>query len=605
MSRHLGGGDLLRSRRPFCRGRAAFVAGIVLVGLNNAAQATIGSIGSELATSFTLPLAEFPPDSETQGAPSRPVVLAQAAPAAGKTTPPAAAANPGGMGNAAQGQAGNPNALPPLGSALDTPYGQTPNVPGGGLDTGAPAWEIDGRANLTEIGTDNVGLGVSSHQADLISEFSAGVTVTTDTPRLLGVFSYTGTYRQALSSKGQNRFMQYGILNEHATLVPDYFTIDFLGNASEVDRLGLGVVNNSLRPNAGATQIYSLGVSPDLKAQTGRLGFVDLNYYYDQLWTDRNTGPIVSPLGSVGALTGAKRQLARASFQMPGTLDARLQTTVSVDGSEMTTGSGLGTFRRASAQLGNEYQLVRSFSLIAQGGYETLSDSQIAKLNGHGVIWAFGGHWQPNIDSSIFLTYGRHEFNNDIAAQWQWAVTPITEFTGTYSDNVTNPLASLAGGGFGGGYITNPIVSTPGGPITLPGTFYIPGIQSQQNNIFRQKLLNADLDTTLDGHDFRLSVFHTDRHSFTNIGPRDDSNTGIYLYETEPAGQDIFVTTRLGYVRSSTGHANTYNVGLTASYRLTPTLDGSLGYDFIRRDIAVRGSAFTSNSITLRLRKAI
>ena len=594
----------MRSRQPFCRGRSAFVAGIVLVGLNNAAQATIGSIDSELANSFTLPLAEFPPATETEGPPSPPIVLAQAAaPAAGKAAP-AAAANPGNAGNA-QGAGGNNNTTPPLGSVLDTPLGQTPSVPGGGVDNGMPAWEIDGRANLTEIVTDNVGLGRNRREADLISEFSAGVTVTTDTPRLLGVMSYTGTYRQALSTSGQNRFMQYGILNEHATLIPDYFTIDFLGNANEVDRLGLGVANNSLRSNAGTTQIFSLGASPDLRSQVGRLGFVDLNYFYDQLWTDRNTGPIVSPLGSVGALTGSKRQLARASFQMPGTLDARLQTTVSVDGSEMTTGGGLGTFRRASAQLSNEYQLVRSFSLIGQGGWETLSDSQIAKLNGKGVIWNFGGHWQPNVDSSIYLLYGRHEFNNDISAQWQWQITPVTDFTGTYTDNVTNPLGSLTGG-LGGGFITNPIVSTPGGgTFTLPGTFFIPGLQSQQNNIFRQKLLNADLGTTLDGHDLHLAVFHSDRHSFTNIGPKDDSNTGIYLYSTEPIAQDAFVTTRLGYVLSSVSNAVTYNVGVTASYRLTPTLDGSLGYDFVHRDISVRGFAFTTNSITLRLRKAI
>jgi hypothetical protein len=258
-------------------------------------------------------------------------------------------------------------------------------------------------------------------------------------------------------------------------------------------------------------------------------------------------------LGSVGALTGSKRQFARASFQMPGTLDARLQTTVSVDGSEMTTGGGLGTFRRGAAQLGNEFQLVRSFSLIAQGGYETLSDGQIAKLNGQGVIWDFGGHWQPNADSSIFLTYGRHEFNNDISAQVQWQITPITELTGYYTDNVTNPLASLSGG-LGGSFITNPIVSTPSGPVTLPGNFFIPGLQSQ-NNIFRQKLLNLDLATTLDGHDVRLMMFHTDRNSFTNIGPRTDSNTGIYLYETEPVAQDTFVNLRLGYIRGSVNHA--------------------------------------------------
>jgi hypothetical protein len=93
----------LRSRQPFCRGRSAFVAGLALVGLNNAAQATIGS---EYATSVTLPLAHFPKDNETDAAPSPPIVLAQAAPAAGGSAPDAEG-SPGGTGNAAPGPRGN------------------------------------------------------------------------------------------------------------------------------------------------------------------------------------------------------------------------------------------------------------------------------------------------------------------------------------------------------------------------------------------------------------------------------------------------------------------------------------------------------------------
>src|SRR5258708_25087 len=139
------------------------------------------AIAPKFAPSLPGAPAEFPPGTGTEGTHWPPIVLAQAAPAAGGApsasggAAPAAAAKPGGAGNAAQGQGANPNALPPLGSALDTPLGQTPNVPGGGPDTGAPAWEIEGRANLTEIGTDNVGLSRTKREGDLISEFSAGV----------------------------------------------------------------------------------------------------------------------------------------------------------------------------------------------------------------------------------------------------------------------------------------------------------------------------------------------------------------------------------------------------------------------------------------------
>ncbi len=622
------GWGLLRSRQPFCRGRSAFVAGFALVGLNNAAQATIGS---DDATSVTLPLAQFPIDNDTDTAPAPPVVLAQAAPAAGGGAggaapaaggaAPAAGANPGGAGNAAPGTGGNVNpGLPTLGSDQDNPYGvSTSGV--APATANQPAWVIGGQVSDSEIATDNVGHSHNNHQSDLISQLSAGFTVSADTPRLEGTFGYTGNYRTALSHSGQDRFSQFGLLRAHTTLVPDYFTVDLFGNATELDRLGVGISNNALLTNTETTQIYSLGVSPDVKSRFGQIGFVDLNYYYNQFWTDRNTGPIVTPFGVVGALTGSKLQQARASFQMPGTLDARLQTVLSVDGSEMTTGR-LGTFRRASAYMSNEYQLVRSFSLIGVGGWETLSDKQIPFLNGRGPIWDAGGRWEPNVDSSILVLYGRSELSDHFSADAEWQITPLTSFVARYMDGIGNAQSSLLaglgglGGGFGSGFgnfpVLPPIINTPSGPIMVPPNLvgvpllnFPPNGLTQQNNVYRTKMLTAELSTMFEDHPIRLSVIRTMRTSLTNIGPREDSTTAVYLATSEPITPDITANARLGFATNSVSNANTYNLSVNANYHFTQTLDGSLGYDFVLRDSAIKALGFTSNAITLRLRKAI
>jgi hypothetical protein len=42
--------------------------------------------------------------------------------------------------------------------------------------------------------------------------------------------------------------MQFGILNEHTTVIPDSFTVDLLGNVSGIDRLGLGGKNIRYSP---------------------------------------------------------------------------------------------------------------------------------------------------------------------------------------------------------------------------------------------------------------------------------------------------------------------------------------------------------------------
>jgi hypothetical protein len=613
----------LRSRQPFCRGRSAFVAGFALVGLNNSAQATIGS---DYATSVTLPLAQFPTDNEASASPSQPVVLAQAAPAAGGGAggaAPAAGASPGGAGNAAPGPGGNTNpGLPTLGSAQDNPYGvsSTGQAP---ATAGQPAWLIEGRVGDSEIATDNVNHTHDNHQSDLISQFTAGFSVTADTPRLEGTFGYTGNYRTSLNRNGQDRFSQFGVLNARTTIVPDYFTIDLFGHVTELDRLGSGVANNALLTNNETTQTYTLGASPDVRSRVGDLGFVDLNYYYSQMWTDRNTGPIVTPFGVLGPLTGSKQQRAQAAFQMPGTLDARLQTTFSVDGSEMTTGR-LGTYQRASASMSNEYQLFRDFSLIGVGGWETLSDKQIPSLNGRGPIWDAGGRWQPNVDSSIVVLYGRSELSEHFTANAEWEITPLTSFVARYTDGIGNPQSSLLGGlgGFGGGFggfggglgsfVLPPIINTPSGPVMVPPNLvgvpllnFPPNGLPQQNNVYRTKMLTANLETMFDDHPIRLSVIHTMRNSLTNIGPREDSTTAVYLTSGEPITPDITVNARLGFSTNSVSSGNTYNLGVNASYRFTETLDGSLGYDFILRDASNKTLGFTANAITLRLRKAI
>jgi len=173
----------------------------------------------------------------------------------------------------------------------------------------------------------------------------------------------------------------------------------------------------------------------------------------------------------------------------------------------------------------------------------------------------------------------------------------------------------LAGGGFGGfglgNFILPPIINTPNGPIVVPPNLVgvplvnFPNTQTQQNNVYRHKLLTANLTTMIDDYDVHLTFFRSMRTSLTNIGPREDSSTGINLTTSEPITEDITASVRLGYSTDSFSHGNTYNLGLSGNYHMTPTLDAGVRYDFIRRDTALKSAGFTTNAITLTLRKAI
>src|SRR5205823_4782663 len=144
-------------------------------------------------------------------------------------------------------------------------------------------------------------------------------------------------------------------------------------------------------------------------------------------------------------------------------------------------------------------------------------------LNGKGPIWNAGGRWQPNVDSSILVLYGRSEFSDHFSAEFEWQITPITELTGRYVDGIGNPQSSLLGGL---GLFPGGIINTPIGQITLPPNFNLPPGLAQQNNVFHSKTLTADLRTILDRHELHLTVYRTTRTSLTNIGPREDSSTG-------------------------------------------------------------------------------
>jgi uncharacterized protein (PEP-CTERM system associated) len=141
--------------------------------------------------------------------------------------------------------------------------------------------------------------------------------------------------------------------------------------------------------------------------------------------------------------------------------------------------------------------------------------------------------------------------------------------------------------------------------VGVPLLNFPPNGLPQQNNVYRTKMLTANVETMFDGHPIRLSVLRTMRTSLTNIGPREDSTTAVYLTSTEPITPDITVNARLGFSTNSQSNSNTYNLGVNANYHFTETLDGSLGYDFVMRDAPIKALGFTANAITLRLRKAL
>jgi uncharacterized protein (PEP-CTERM system associated) len=508
------------------------------------------------------------------------------------------------------------------------PFSDLLGIVNQGKSADTPVWLIVPHVGLDEIARD-VETSHGPGRTDLISLLSAGVTLSGDAPRFQGLLSYTGTIRHALANKNEDRVTQYGTASGHATIFPDLLFVDLSANAHELARLGNGIPNPALLSNSDSSQLYTASVSPHFRDRVGEIGFFDARYSYSRLWVQRNTGPVDLAGFTIAPLSDSTLQSARAEFQMPGVIDARLLQDFSLHANSIESGSGVGRLRKAAGEFINEYQLTRSLSTIAEVGYESLSDPQVPAVNGQGVTWSGGGRWRPNIDSSILLLYGRHDLKTDIGAEVQWRLTPATTLFAAYTDSLTTSQATLLGNNqsslpgvdgpaLGVTFEDDPLIAILDDPSLGPNREQqngaaagVPLLEADnfnlhQNGLFRSKLFRSTLTSDLaDGSTVTLTAFHLQRIALVGErGPAQLTNQGIRATWAPVITEDVTGRVEAGVRTDEIAHGKTYNLGLAANYRFSETFNGGLRYDFLVHEVGTgsQGSTYT-NALTLTLRK--
>ena len=585
------------------------------------AQAADDAAGSPLSLQL-LPFAELAPDGEpiaadAEGGPEPPGPEPESALEAPEGEPAPAAEN--------EPSVDLPPPPPPR-SARESPFAGALDVARQAQDPLAPAWLFQPRAMLDATVTDNARHTHLNHQSDLISRISAGLSLSADTPRLQGLASATVSFRRALNDSHYNLFSANGYLVSELTVSPNLF-LDLHGTAHDIDRSGLGVPNPQLLTPEEQTQTYVLSVSPVLKARVGDFGLADLRYAYSRMWVDKNTG-VTATLPPLG---GANEQQVHADLRMPGTMMYRLLSEVSANASAIQVNKFPGTFKRASGELINEYMLTRSISAIAAGGYETLADEGVVRLNGEGAIWDAGARWRPNADSSLMVLYGRHDLKTDIAAEFRWRFAPTTAFYAAHTDSinatqpsfVTNNLDALLGPegpSVGITFDQNPTIAALnntsiglyrrpqdiGLGIGLP-LDEINNFLPAANGFFRLKQSRAALFSDVAGQAISLIGFHLERTSLVGIRPPTEKSDGVVLAWSPLITDDIVGRALVGYrIQEQTDafgelhRSQSFNVGLALNYQATPTLEAGIRYDFIDRKVP---ATIVINAIRLHLEK--
>ena len=472
-----------------------------------------------------------------------------------------------------------------------------------------PAWIIEPRIGIEEIITDNARATNVGRQADLVSIVSPGLSVTGDTARIKASLDYSLDVQRYLKATDQNRIANNLFGNGQAIVVPDLLYFDARASISQEDVAGgRGFTNSNLIPEAQRAEVIAYSAGPTLRTNIGSLLTTEMSYLVSQTHFTNNT----TLTGGAG-LSNSTQQEGRFVLGTGEDFD-RLNTSLVADylhstgfGSAIASNTASGEDRKL-AEVDNEYHITRTFSVIAQAGYEKLTFPGASQLNITGPIWGAGFQYNPNPDALMRLIYGRRDGGNDFSGELRFAITPATKMFITYTQQVETTQGAIIQGldtsGLGaGGTIINPISG-------LPSTVVNPNFPLQ-NDIFRTKALQGGLISAVGRNTFTITAFREQRISLAGLLPSDTSTGASFQWIRDMSPQtsgSMFI----GYAKDTIGSGPTINASIGISHKFTQTLTGGVRYDYIRGSgafgtaigpISATGTKFTQNALTFSLRK--
>jgi uncharacterized protein (PEP-CTERM system associated) len=394
----------------------------------------------------------------------------------------------------------------PTPEAPATPAPENAAAPGGvTISGGAPAatpsggqgreWTVVPGATATEEFTDNVRSTPTDRQSDIISELTPSLYVNGDTPRLKATLNYTPDFIEHVTATDQNQINQNLTGNGTLTAVPNLLFFDAnaaMQNASRAGGLGFG--NQVQIPSSLNTQTMAYSGSPYMRLHFGDTGDEELRYTYSATNFSGNTGPVTSPdTGtSLGSLSSSRQNEFLANF-VTGPKLGPLQLTAENDYVDFQSTNSLSS-RNETAEINGQYNISGPFFALFDAGYDDLEYTQQNPLDYKGPQWTVGGRFQPRIDRSVSLSYGTTQGQYGFTGSVNYALTPLTTVTASYSHESTTGqqqiLQSLAG-------LTSsaPSSAVPSGtttPIQTP-TQSLTGTSVNQQTGLPSALINPNL----------------------------------------------------------------------------------------------------------------
>lgn len=533
-----------------------------------------------------------------------PAPSARAAPEAAtglvQPVPSAALAPPAATGDLAL--RGGPPAAPQLSywRSLDSPFGALTTPPAGPARpftlTPSLGFELRG-AQISQAGQRDRG--------EFITSITPGLLATANSARLHGVLNYYPTGRIYAGEPERNGFYQQFNGQLGAVVVPDLFYFDLRGTGSvQAAGGGLAPEQSSIVARGNQVQTYNLAATPYLMHRFGSAAILQLGYGLQYGAWD---GTAQRVPGQVQPFFTSQHYIGNQAFAVLRTGEdfGRLAMAAKLDA---TSYSGTGVYdgaHRAYATVAARYAILRGFSVLLEGGYESLSYVGTPRLRVDDAVWTVGFRLDLAPQSFVIARYGHRDGFESPSLEASFALGARTRLNLNYAETLTTPLGAtqdlLATTSFDA--LGNPVDSTTGAPLPLNNS-----LLALQTSLFRLRRAVASVVQTWPRNGIVLSLFYQEQRPIS-VAPGTtafrQSGTSISLSWRHAFTRRTSGILYLQYGETSSdvaGRGTLYTVGLTLLHQLTEKLAGSV--QFLRSEnTGGTLNHFAQTSVILALRQ--
>jgi uncharacterized protein (PEP-CTERM system associated) len=498
----------------------------------------------------------------------------------------------------------NPTSTPPS----QGPFGEQSPLPAPSEHPIPPPeapspWLITPQIQLSETVTDNAALSHTDRQVDLESFLNPSLSVTGDTNLAKIDLNYSPILLRNVVDTSNNRLDQNFFGTGTFSVVPDALFLNTRASATEGSRSGsFGPVNPVNLRLTDRTEVLAYDAGPEWRFPLIHDATGDLRYSIGQTHFYDNTGAILStangqPLVNNQISDGTLQDLRL--YLDSGDRGNLLAGQFTAEGTRERISNGGGTDDNGTIMIESQLRLSPVLQLVGSVGYEDLRYSALTFANVNDPTWYGGFRWQNAKDSYVQLTYGHRQGVNSFAGDMHYPLTALTAAFAEYGESVTTPQQQILNNLNQGQLTATNIVINP--QTGLPQALLVNEL-TLQNAIYRDREFRAGVVTVNEPDLYTVDVRYEDQVPIGGTAAS-DSYAGVEGLWQHAMNETMNFTLNGGYFVRRQVNESTLVLQASIGRYMTPTLLGSVGYQFIYGGSNLSAREFYQNSITAYLRK--